>query len=270
MKKTVLKIVFCAVCLAFAACSTTKENNLSYFSRLGTSNEGILPASGDYEIKLAPDDELEITISSAVPAATAMYNPPVVNVQTRGELNPEAARRVHTYIVDHQGMIELPVLGKIAVQGKSVDEVETIIANRVKTDVKDAFVSVRLVGFYVNVMGEVKEPQRIQVKSRRFTVLDALAAAGDMTEYGQRSTVLVIREQNGKQTYNRLDMTSAELFSSPYYYLKQNDIVYVEPNNIKIDNSRYNQNNAYKLSVISTIVSASSVIVSLIIALAVK
>ena len=253
-----------------SSCSTTKDNTLSYFSKLGDNITGELPQGTDYEIRLAPDDELEVTISSAVPSATAMYNPPVVNVQTRGELNPETARRVRTYIVDHNGNIELPVIGRLAVEGKTPAEVEQMVADRVKADVKDAYVSVRLAGFFVNVMGEVKNPQRIHVKTERFTVLDALAAAGDMTEYGERGTVLVIRERNGKQTYNRLDMTSTDLFASPYYYLKQNDVVYVEPNTIRIDNSKYNVNNSYKLSVISTIVSAASVVTSLVIALAIK
>ena len=270
MKRTLHLIIITVCLLATASCSTNKDNTLSYFSKLGESVSGELPQGGDYSIRLAPDDELEVTISSAVPSATAMYNPPVVNIQTRGELNPETARRVRTYIVDHNGNIELPVIGRLAVEGKTPAEVEQMVADRVKADVKDAYVSVRLAGFFVNVMGEVKTPQRIQVKTERFTVLDALAAAGDMTEFGQRGTVLVIREKDGRQTYNRLDMTSTDLFASPYYYLKQNDVVYVEPNGIRVDNSKYNQNNSYKLSVISTIVSATSVIASLVIALAVK
>ncbi|MBR6489514.1 MAG: polysaccharide export protein, partial [Muribaculaceae bacterium] len=104
----------------------------------------------------------------------------------------------------------------------------------------------------------------------RFTLLDALSAAGDLTEFGERGNVLVIREENGKQVYHRLNLADTNIFSSPYYYLQQNDVVYVEPNQIRIDNSKYNQNNAYKLTVISTIVSATSVIASLIIAVAVK
>ena len=119
-------------------------------------------------------------------------------------------------------------------------------------------------------MGEVKNPHRIYVNSERFTLLDALSAAGDLTEYGERGNVLVIREENGQQIYHRLDLADSNIFSSPYFYLQQNDVVYVEPNQIRIDNSKYNQNNAFKLSVISTIVSTASVVASLVIALAVK
>lgn len=259
-----------ALCLLLAAtaCSTSGPRSLAYFPDLGA--EGVLPQGGDYEIRLAPDDELEITISSSQPDAVAMYNAPVVTQKTRGDVNPQSALRVHTYVVDHRGEIELPVIGRLNVQGKTTSEVEQMIVARVKSDVRDAFVTVRMTGFQVNVMGEVREPRRLNVTTQRFTVLDALAAAGDLTEYGDRKSLLVIRQEGNEQKYHRLDLTDSKLFSSPYYYLKQNDVVYVEPNDIKTENSKYNQNNAYKLSVISTVVSASSVIVSLIIALAIK
>ena len=116
----------------------------------------------------------------------------------------------------------------------------------------------------------MENPKRINVRTERFSVLDALAESGDLTEYGKRDNVIVIREQDGKVTYQRLDLRDANIVSSPYYYLQQNDVVYVEPNNIKASNSRYNTMNSYKLSAISTTVSAVSVIASLIIALAVK
>ena len=121
--------------------------------------------------------------------------------------------------------------------------------------------------FNVNVLGEVRNPGRINVETQRFSVLDALAKAGDLTEYGLRDGVIVIREENGQKTYHRLNLNDAAVLSSPYFYLQQNDVVYVEPNKIRRENSKYNQNNAFKLSVISTIVSACSVVVSLIIAL---
>ena len=170
----------------------------------------------------------------------------------------------------HMLHIIMPVIGKLNVAGKTTREIEQMIVSRVSPTVKDPFVRVELTGFFVNVMGEVKNPHRVYVNSERFTLLDALSAAGDLTEFGERGKVLVIREENGQQVYHRLDLADSNVFSSPYFYLRQNDVVYVEPNQIRIDNSKYNQNNAYKLTVISTIVSAASVIASLIIAVAVK
>ena len=122
----------------------------------------------------------------------------------------------------------------------------------------------------VVVAGEVKQPQTIRVDRNRISILDALAAAGDLTEYGERSNVLVIREENGERKFAHLDLNSSEVLTSPYYYLQQNDYVYVAPNKVRQSNSKYNTNNSFKLQVTSTIVSAASVIASLVIALTVK
>ena len=263
-------IIFAVMVLALTGCKTATQNNLSYFRNLGDAASGVMPQGSGYDIKIAPEDELSIVISSAVPEATAMYNQPQANIARRGDYNTQPMPRLQTYIVDKQGDIMMPVLGKLNVAGKSTSEIEQMITSRLSSTVKDPFVRVELTGFYVNVMGEVKNPHRIFVNSQRYTLLDALSEAGDLTEYGERSKVIVIREENGKQMYHRLDLSDNNVFSSPYFYLQQNDVVYVEPNQIRIDNSKYNQNNAYKLSVISTVVSAASVIASLVIALTVK
>ena len=110
----------------------------------------------------------------------------------------------------------------------------------------------------------------VNVTRERFSVLDALSSAGDLTEYGERSNVLLVREENGKRTAHRINLNSSDILTSPYFYVQQNDYIYVTPNKIRQDNSKYNQNNAFKLSVISTIVSACSVVASLVIALAIK
>lgn len=108
------------------------------------------------------------------------------------------------------------------------------------------------------------------VKGQRLTILEALAQAGDLTPYGERSNILIIREKDGKREYGRINLNSSEALTSPYYYLQPKDYVYVTPNKVRQSNAKYNQDNAFKLSVISTIVSATSVVASLIIALAVK
>ncbi|MEG2819868.1 MAG: polysaccharide export protein, partial [Muribaculaceae bacterium] len=145
-----------------------------------------------------------------------------------------------------------------------------MLINKISQDVQDPFVSVMLVNFRINVLGEVKNPGQIDVTRQRFSILDALAKSGDLTEYGVRSNVLLIREENGVKTYHRLNLNDSAMLSSPYFYLQQNDVVYVEPNKIRKDNSKYNQNNSFKVSVVATIVSAVSVIASLVIALVIK
>ena len=152
----------------------------------------------------------------------------------------------------------------------TTEQLSDYLTKEISKDVKDPIVDVRILNFTVSVGGEVKLPSRIPLSSQRMTVLDALVQAGDLTEYGERSNVLVIREEDGKRTYAHLDLNKAETLNSPYFYLKQNDYIYVSPNQIKQSNSRYNTNNSFKLSVISTIVSATSVVASLVIALVIK
>lgn len=265
------KFVIAVVATVFmSSCTTTKDNNLAYFKNLDTTVTGTLPNGVENEIRLVTDDEITITVSSMAPAATAMFNAPLVNNAGRGDVSVQGAPRLTTYIVDRNGEIEMPVIGKLKVAGKTVKEVEEMVKQRVLPTVKDPYVRAQLMGYYINVMGEVKNPQRLRVNRERFSVLDALTSCGDLSDYARRDGVMVIREENGVKTYNRINLADSNIFSSPYFYLQQNDIVYVEPNTIKIDNSRYNQNNAFKLSVISTIVSATSVVASLVIALTVN
>lgn len=253
-----------------ASCTTIKDNNLAYFKNLPDATSGQLATTTPQQVRLQVDDEIAVTITSGAPEATAVFNAPLANSSVRGDVAVQGNPKLMSHIVDREGNIELPVLGKINVLGKTVNEVEQLIGNRVAATVRDPYVNVQLLSFYVNVMGEVKEPQRIKVDKQQFSVLDALASCGDLTEYGQRDGVVVIRNDGTQTTYHQLNLADAGLFSSPYFYLQQNDVVYVAPNRIRIDNSKYNQNNAYKLSVISTIVSAVSVVASLVIALAIK
>ena len=267
MKSRLLIMMIAAATLL--SCTSTKDNSLAYFRDLAVAPNGTLPnPQGDYSIRIQPDDELVISITSAVPEATAAYNLPMDNPATRSYLRQTTQPRSQTYIVDDQGCIMLPVLGRMMVKGKTLGEISEDIKKLVEKDVHDPYVRVDIVNFSVDVMGEVRTPQRVYSGHQHFTVLDALAQCGDLTEFGKRDNVYVIRTEDGKRSYQRLDLNNSDIFSSPYFYLQQNDVIYVEPNQIRIDNSKYNQNNAFKLSVISTVVSTVSVIASLIIALA--
>lgn len=267
--KTVYVIVSIVLtCLWGVSCSSAKQS-LTYFENADSvSVAGI--GSNKYGVKIVPDDELKIVVTSQVPEATAAYNLPLANYADRSKLENSSTQSLQTYVVDKKGFIVMPVLGKIHVEGKTTDEIAGYIQEQVAKDVTDPYVSVKLHTFKVNVLGEVQTPGTVEVKTERFSILDALAAANDMTEYGKRENVLLIREEDGVKKQIRLNLNDIKTLESPYFYLQQNDVVYVEPNKIKKDNSKYNQNNSYKMSVISTIVSACSVVASLIIALAVK
>jgi len=260
-----LSAIAAALVMSMASCSSTPRSPLTYF----TDIDGIpqYASIGDYRVRIAPADELFITVTSVVPEATAQYNTPLVNPATSSSLTTQSQPRQQTYIVDSHGDINFPLLGRLHVGGLTLEELTGMLEQKIGRDVQDPIVKAELINFKVNVAGEVHKPGAVPITTSRFSVLDALTAAGDLTEYGERNNVLVIREENGQRTHTRLDLNSAETLSSPYFYLKQNDYVYVEPNKIRKDNSKYNQNNAFKLSVISTIVSGCSVVASLIIAL---
>lgn len=261
-------VAACAVALGAASCSTPKTS-LPYFSDISEIKEGKLETI-QYMPAIRPDDELYIDVSSINPSASAVYNLPHSNPSTLRNFGQSVNPREHTYIVSTQGDITFPMFGKIHVEGMTTEQLAQFLTDKISETVEDPIVTVQLVNFQVNVAGEVRSPGQYTVSRNRMTILDALSAAGDLNEYGERSKVLIIREENGERKFAHVDLNSSDLLNSPYYYLKQNDYIYVEPNSIRQANSKYNQNNAYKLSVTSTIVSGLSVIASLVIALTVK
>lgn len=239
--------------ILLASCSSQKTN-LTYFDDIKNSQQGALTVNV-VPVRLAPDDILTIAVTSIRPEATAIYN---------------AGEQGTRYRVDARGDITFPVLGKIHVEGMTTDELAAYLTKRIEETVVDPFVSVQLSNMTIQVLGEVNRPGTVMVNKERFSILDAIAAVNDLTAYGQRDNVLILRKEGDEIKYYHINLNDSELLSSPLFYLHQNDVVIVEPNNIKKDNSKYNMNNAYKLQVISTIVSASSVVASLAIALAVK
>lgn len=267
MKKAVL--ILCGLAVLIATSCSTPKPSMGLFKDTRGQIEGTLPLS-DYTIKIRPDDELLITVTSTEPLATAAYNLPLSNPATRDALMINSQPRQQTYIVNKEGDINFPVLGKLHVAGMTTMQLTEDLVSRISVDVKDPVVRVSLVNFAVNVIGEVTKPGRLVVDRERYTVIDALAAAGSLNEYGDRTNILVVRENDGQAEYHYIDLTSSDLTSSPVYYLQQNDVVMVSPTATRESNSRYDTNNSYRIQVVSTIVSAASVIASLVIALAVK
>ena len=252
----ITSLIFGTLAAAMICSCSTSKTNLSYFEDLSkTENSSV--GNNSYKIHIVPNDELLINVTSTSLEATAEFNLPLSNPAPNAELLESTQARQQTYVVDTNGDIEFPRLGKIHVAGLSTEE----LAAKLKTDISayavDPVVKVVLVNFHVNVLGEVLEP-------------GVLAAAGDLTPYGERTNIMLIREENGKKTIHRFNLNDSKSLESPYFYLCQNDVIYVEPNTIRKDNAKYNQNNSYKLSVISTVVSAASIIASLVIALTVK
>lgn len=203
------------------------------------------------------DDLLIITVSAPDMEAVRPYNLMIETRPTYSSTNLRLSSnsQQQTYLVDSDGHIELPILGRQHVAGKTraqlVDHLRTLILK----DVKDPIVNVRIVNYKVTVLGEVNRPGSYTIDGERVTLPEALGLAGDMTIYGKRKDVIVLREVGGKRTHEVVDLTSVESLNSDYYYLKQNDVVYVSPNSAQIQSSKFNRNATVYVSVASLLIS---------------
>ena len=164
-------------------------------------------------------------------------------------------------------IINFPVIGKVKVENFTCLGLAEELQQKISKYVTDPLVNVQITNFKVSVMGEVARPGALTVRNDRMSVLDAIGLVGDLTINANRKNILLIREDNGVKTFARLDLTNPELFTSPYYYMQQNDILYVEPNKAKQRNSRYSQAQQYSITVFSSILSAISVITTVILAI---
>jgi polysaccharide biosynthesis/export protein len=213
-------------------CVQTKQ--LAYFQG-ETSRVDTLTAATRYVPKIQPGDVLSVQVSSLNPEASSFFNPySALAIADRGGMpttptNATPLPAQNGYLVDNTGTIELPVLGKMNVAGQTTSQVKDRLRESLKEYLKEPTVNIRNLNFRISVMGEVLRPSLFTIPNEQITLLEALSLAGDVTIYGRRENVLIIREENGKRTFSRVDLTRRDLFSSPNYYLHPNDVVYVEP-----------------------------------------
>jgi len=212
-----------------------------------------------YIPKIQAQDILTIAVTAADPKAVAAFNP-VSNVSPTNMTQQVDLALRPTYTVDNNGDITLPILGKIHVAGLSRIEAIEKIRLELTTYIKDPGVNINFNNFRVSVLGEVARPGSFIMPTERVTLLEALGMAGDMTIRGVRNNVLLIREIDGQKTMHRLDMTKQETLNSPYYYLAQNDVIYVEPNKAQINNSKLGANSNIIISVASLLITVISVL----------
>lgn len=219
-----------------------------------------------FEVYIHEDDLLAIMVNSKDPELALPFNMPMVTYQV-GYQNT-AQQKVLGYLVDVNGDIDFPVLGKLHVAGLTRLQLKEMIKQKLIDEdlIKDPVVTVQFLNYKVSVMGEVARPGSFTIEGDRITLLEALSMAGDLTIYGRRDRVAVIREKDGQRTVLFHDLRSSDIFSSPCYYLQQNDIVYVEPNRTKAQLSGINQNNSMSvwLSAFSVLASIASVIVTVV------
>lgn len=209
--------------------------------------------------RIQPNDILTIVVSAADPKVTAPFNPSSSLTTSSMTQSVDMALRP-TYTVDPKGEIMLPMLGKIKVSGLTRVEAIEKIRLSLGDYIKDPGVNINFNNFRVSVIGEVARPGSFTLPNERVTVLEALSMAGDLTIRGIRNNVLLIREVDGQKTMHRLDLTQQNTLNSPYYYLAQNDVIYVEPNKAQINNSKLGANSNIIISVASLLITVISVL----------
>ena len=221
-----------SIMLLFSSCATKKE--VLYFQDIDSIKNMKAPA--DFVPEIEVNDVLRIDVSSL---NDELIEPFQMNMSSQSMGGGgTASNSLMGYLVDENGFINFPVLGKIEVQGKTRGEVEDLVTQMLQKYVKDAVVRVRIVNFKVTVLGETGSSV-IEVTDGRISVPQAIAMSGDISYDGKRDNILVIRNHQGQLNYERVDLTSASVFTNPYYYLKQNDIVYVEPTYRKVKSAGF-------------------------------
>lgn len=244
----------------FSACNSTKE--VVYLQDVVPLKQQDIERK--YEVFIHEDDLLSIMVNSKDPELALPFNMPLITYQIGSESSGQ--QRVLGYLVDTNGDIDFPILGKLHVAGLSRLELRDLIKEKLISGdyIKDPVVTVQFLNYKVSVMGEVARPGSFTITGDRITLLEALSMAGDLTIYGRRDRVAVIREENGKRTILFHDLRSSDIFTSPCYYLQQNDIVYVEPNKAKAGQRDINQNNSVSvwLSAVSVLAAVASLLVT--------
>jgi polysaccharide export outer membrane protein len=225
-------IMIMGISMIMTSCVNTRK--ATYFNYLGNTVDTLQTIPESY---IQKNDILSINVSSLNPEATEIYNTPNVIKA------PYGSDIVTGYLVNSDGFIQFPVLGNVNAAGLTKDQFKNKLTQTLvdKKLLVDPIVTVRYQNFRVTVLGEVKNPAVIPVANERITLLEALGLAGDLTIYAKRDNVMLIREENGIRTTQRLNLNSTQLFHSPYYYLQSNDIIYVEPNKSKVAGSGRSQ-----------------------------
>ena len=254
------KIALSIVVLALMT-SCVSRKQLAYFHPITAKSAVEInkqrPAQPELTVKV--NDALIISVTALDPEAALPYNLASAPYATPNSEHVPTASSYQYYTVDTEGYITFPVLGKLHVEGKTQSEVIEMIQDMLKEQIVNPLVTMRFLNAKITVLGEVDLPGSYPLNNGRMTILEALGAAGDLTPYGRRDNILITRENNGQLEFARLDLTSDEIFTSPYFYLQQNDVIVVEPNQAR---STSNQTIGLWLSMIGTVSSAATVVVS--------
>ena len=261
MKKFISFIFAVTLLIAMSSCGTSKS--VAYIQNsdsISYDNSRFL-----YDAKIMPKDQLTISVNTVNPEASLPFNLLLQNAYQQGRtISSGAGGTLMPYLVDNEGYINFPVVGKLKVSGLTKTQCQDLILEKIRpflAEAENPVVTVVMSSYSVSVLGEVARPGSFQVGREKITILEALAQAGDLTIYGVRDKVKLIREDaTGKKEIHTLDLTNANIVNSPYYYLQQNDIVYVEPNKVKAQNARVGNMTTLWFSATSILISLTSLL----------
>lgn len=260
------KIVLMSLVALFASCATQQQ--ISYFQDVRPDTEFEYAKGSD--ITVQPDDVVSIVVSSKNPELAALFNlPKVQQIAGSGTSTMISTSSVELsgYTINSKGNIDFPVLGEIHIAGQTKEQIAATIKTALISNdlVKDPIVTVNFINLTFSVMGEVSKPGQYNIEKNKTTILEALSMAGDLTIYGLRDKVYLTRENNDKKITYQLDMRSQDIYNSPAYYVQQNDLIYVEPNKVKANQSTVNgntvQSTSFWISVTSLLITISLIFI---------
>lgn len=262
MKKFIFPIILLFVFVLFESCVSGRK--VPYFQNIDEIS--LAGSRGLYDAKIMPKDMLTITVSTTEPAAAAPFNLSVSNtVGASGQLSTGGGN-LQGYLVDNDGNINFPIIGYVHVQGLTKKGCQELIRKKIlpyMAAAENPIVTVRMASYHVTVIGEVKSPGVIPVSTEKISIIEALAKAGDLTLYGKRNNIMLIREdETGQKSAVRLNLNDANIINSPYYYLQQNDVIYVEPNSVQAKNSGIGSSTTLWFSFVSIVTSVASLLIN--------
>ena len=246
-----LSLVYLLFLLVLSSCVSKKQ--VVYFQN--AKDFETIVDTDTFNPKFKVDDIISIFVSTFDMEAAAPFN---LFISAGNNSNPQLI----DYLIDVDGNIDFPVLGKIKLLGLSVQEAQELFKEKLALYLKDPIVNIRILNFRISVLGEVDRPGRYEASGQRITILEAIALAGDLGIKGERENVMVIRDFNGAKTYTKVDLTNKELFNSPVYYLTQNDVVYVVPNNSAVSSASGDTRIGTIISVTSFLVTTALIFVT--------
>lgn len=251
-----MKTYFITLLTALLVCSCASKKNVLYLQDVDTYAN--TDASSKNEIRLKKNDEITINVSSSDKQSAIPFNLPLVSNSGNNQLNLQPT--IQPYLIDEDGVIQFPILGEINVQGMTIAELRNILNKRIEKYVKSPIINIRITNFSISVIGEVRKPGIYPVNNERISIIDALSLAGDLSIYGNRKEILIIREKDDyKKVHFKVDLTSSAVFDTDYYYLQQNDVVMVSPNNAQIQSSVFNRNTPLYVSIASLLLSVLTI-----------